>query len=135
MTVLHLSQSELQAAVCVHRYPASFAQHREGLLASGSGLSLHIDRDAKRRGSGAGQTRALHLLCWSSAEAQERVSEPLGFQKRVLNRTELKSHRVRIALLREKHTDVLHPGFELYRGPSTASNVYIFTMNIWVNMY
>lgn len=48
--------TELQTAVCVHRYPASSAQHRQRLLEAGAGLSLHVYSDAERRGSRAGET-------------------------------------------------------------------------------
>lgn len=38
---------ELQAAVCVHRDAAPFAQHSQGLLEAGAGLPLHVRRDAQ----------------------------------------------------------------------------------------
>lgn len=53
---LSVHQSELQAAVRVHRYPASFAEHSEGFLEAGSGLSLHVYRHAERRGSRSGES-------------------------------------------------------------------------------
>ena len=46
--------AELQAAVSFHSYPASSAQHSEGLLASGARLPLYIHRHAERRRPGAG---------------------------------------------------------------------------------
>lgn len=46
--------TELQAAISVHRYPASFAKHSEGLLASGPRLPLYVHRHAERRRPGTG---------------------------------------------------------------------------------
>lgn len=43
--------TELQATICFHRYPASFAQHCKRLLEAGPGLPLHIYSNAEWRGS------------------------------------------------------------------------------------
>ena len=51
---------ELQAAVCIHRDPAPFAEHSEGLLETGAGLPLHVHSDAQRRGPSAGKPDLIH---------------------------------------------------------------------------
>lgn len=49
------SSTELQAAICVHRYPAPLAQHGQRLLEAGAGLPLHLHSDAQWRRPSTGK--------------------------------------------------------------------------------
>lgn len=63
-----LFPAELQTACCVHRYPASFAQHRQRLLASGLRLRMYQFGDVEWDRPGSGNSLHFCFIIMSRSE-------------------------------------------------------------------